>query len=255
MIQLNEATKIYRNIKAVDNLTLQVRKGEVFGFLGPNGAGKTTTIKMIAGLIRPVKGNIRIAGIDMLKNPIEAKALMGFIPDRPFVYEKLTGMEFLLFIGGLYKMQGAGLNQKAAEMIDLFSLREFQNELIENYSHGMRQRLVMGAAFLHSPEVIIVDEPMVGLDPQGARLVKTIFREQCSRGKTIFMSTHTLEVAEEVCDRIGIIHKGRLVALGTKDQLQQQVEKNSRETKKLESIFLQLTGGENMHQIIESLKK
>ena len=252
MIHIDKVTKQYRKLTAVNNLSLHVRRGEVFGFLGPNGAGKTTTIKMVSGLIRPNKGTILIGGVDVLEDPIRAKAMMGFIPDRPFLYEKLTGNEFMMFAGGLYDMDGQSLRNRVEELLTLFSLGDFKNELIESYSHGMRQRLVMSAAFLHNPELIVVDEPMVGLDPQGARLVKTFFREQCARGKTIFMSTHTLEVAEEVCDRIGIIHKGQLVALGTKEELQQQVRTG---TEKLESIFLQLTGGEEMSQIIESLKQ
>jgi len=206
MIELRDVTKRYRNLVAVNRLSLQVGPGEVFGFLGPNGAGKTTTIKMIAGLMRPTEGTILVGGIDVASDPIRAKALMGFIPDHPFLYEKLTGEEFLRFIGGLYRLDGGRLDKRVDELFELFSLKDFRDDLIESYSHGMRQRLVMGSAFLHHPKVVVVDEPMVGLDPQGARLVKQIFREQCAQGKTVFMSTHTLGVAEEVCDRIGIIH-------------------------------------------------
>jgi len=251
MIELRGVTKRYRNLVAVNRLSLHVRRGELFGFLGPNGAGKTTTIKMIAGLMRPTEGSILVGGIDVARDPIRAKALMGFIPDHPFLYEKLTGEEFLRFIGGIYKMDGQRLGKRVDELFELFGLRDFRSELIESYSHGMRQRLVMGSAFLHHPQVIVVDEPMVGLDPQGARLVKTIFREQCAQGRTVFMSTHTLGVAEEVCDRIGIIHKGELIALGTKEDLQQQVKGDA---DRLESIFLQLTGGEEMIRVVEYLK-
>ena len=251
MIELRGVTKRYRNLVAVNNLSLRVGKGEVFGFLGPNGAGKTTTIKMMAGLMQPTEGNILVGGIDVAVDPIRAKALIGFIPDRPFLYEKLTGEEFLRFMGGLYELDGAQLDRRVDELFELFSLEDFRDELIEGYSHGMRQRLVMGAAFLHHPQVVIVDEPMVGLDPQGARLVKQIFREQCARGRTVFMSTHTLGVAEEVCDRIGIIHRGELIALGTKEELQKQVKGGA---DRLETIFLQLTGGEEMTRVVECLK-
>ncbi len=251
MIELRGVTKRYRNLVAVNNLSLRVGKGEVFGFLGPNGAGKTTTIKMMAGLMQPTEGNILVGGIDVAVDPIRAKALIGFIPDRPFLYEKLTGEEFLRFMGGLYELDGTQLDRRVDELFELFSLKDFRDELIEGYSHGMRQRLVMGAAFLHHPQVVIVDEPMVGLDPQGARLVKQIFREQCARGRTVFMSTHTLGVAEEVCDRIGIIHRGELIALGTKEELRQQVKGGA---DKLETIFLQLTGGEEMSRVVEYLK-
>ena len=251
MIRLQSVTKKYRDLVAVKALHLHVRKGEVFGFLGPNGAGKTTTIRMIAGLVRPSAGRVEVGGLDVVADPSGAKAMMGFIPDRPFLYEKLTADEFLAFVGGLYGVEGARLPRRRDRLLDLFALTEFRGELIENYSHGMRQRLVMAAALLHDPELIVVDEPMVGLDPQGARLVKTLFREQSRLGKTVFMSTHTLEVAEEVCDRIGIIHRGRLIALGTKDELQKQVRAG---TQRLESIFLQLTGGEEMSHIIEHLR-
>ncbi len=251
MIELRAVTKRYRELVAVDRLSLHVRRGEVFGFLGPNGAGKTTTIKMIAGLMKPSEGSILVGGTDVVADPIRAKSRMGFIPDRPFLYEKLTGEEFLRFIGGLYRIDDRRLEQRMDEAFELFSLEDFRRELIEGYSHGMRQRLVMGAAFLHHPEVVIVDEPMVGLDPQGARLVKSIFREYCARDRTVFMSTHTLGVAEEVCDRIGIIHKGALIALGTREELQQQARGGA---ERLESIFLQLTGGEEMTRVVEYLR-
>ncbi len=251
MIELREVTKRYRDLVAVDRLSLHVRRGEVFGFLGPNGAGKTTTIKMIAGLMRPTEGSVLVGGIDVAADPIRAKSVMGFIPDRPFLYEKLTGEEFLRFVGGLYRIDGRRLEERMGEMFELFGLKDFRAELIEGYSHGMRQRLIMGAAFLHRPEVVVVDEPMVGLDPQGARLVKSIFREYCARGKTVFMSTHTLGVAEEVCDRIGIIHRGELIALGTREELQQGAKGGA---DRLEAIFLQLTGGEEMTRVVEYLK-
>jgi ABC-2 type transport system ATP-binding protein len=241
MIRLHEVTKRYGDFAAVKGLSLQVERGEVFGFLGPNGAGKTTTIKMIAGLLRPTSGDIAVGGIDVLREPLRAKSLIGFIPDRPFLYEKLTGHEVLEFIGGIYRMDARIVRQRMDELLELFSLAEFGNELIESYSHGMRQRLVMSAALLHDPDLLVVDEPMVGLDPKGARLVKGILRQQCEGGKTVFMSTHTLELAGEVCDRIGIIHKGELIALGTREEVFESAEAGAGS---LESVFLRLTGGE-----------
>ena len=238
MIELREVTKRYRDLVAVDRLSLYVGRGEGFGVLGPNGAGKTTTIKMIAGLMRPTAGSILVGGIDVADDPIRAKALMGFIPDRPFLYEKLTGEEFLRFVGGLYQVEGRRLEQRVDELFELFGLKDFKHELIEGYSHGMRQRLVMGAAFLHHPDVVIVDEPMVGLDPQSQHLVKKIFNERAAAGKSVFMSTHTLPVAEEVCTRIGIIHHGRLLALGSRDEVAREM---SEQKKTFEEFFLEIT--------------
>ena len=240
MIQLQELSKHYGEHVAVDRLSLEVKPGELFGFLGPNGAGKTTTIKMMAGLLRPTAGRILLAGHDLHREPEKAKAILGFIPDRPFLYEKLSASEFLRFVAGIYGMNGGNVERRLDELLELVELREFRANLIESFSHGMKQRLVMAASFLHDPKVLVVDEPMVGLDPKGARLIKDMFRERCRKGNTIFVSTHTLEVAEAMCDRIAIISKGQLVALGSMDELQRQAKSD---IPTLEPIFLKLTGG------------
>jgi ABC-2 type transport system ATP-binding protein len=244
VIRLESLTKRYGSREAVRNLSLHVPPGELFGFLGPNGAGKTTTIKMIAGLLRPSSGRIEIAGFDLATYPIEAKRALGFIPDRPFLYEKLSAIEFMRFVAGIYGFDGGGLNGRIDELIALVELEEARTELIESFSHGMKQRLVMASAFLHQPKVMVVDEPMVGLDPKGARLIKRVFREYCDSGQSVFVSTHTLEVAEELCDRIGIILKGELVALGTMEELKAKAETEG----DLEEIFLKLTGGEGFKE-------
>jgi ABC-2 type transport system ATP-binding protein len=240
MIRLEGLTKTYGAHTAVRNLSLHVRPGELFGFLGPNGAGKTTTIKMIAGLLRPTSGKIFLAGHDLDLEPSAAKAALGFIPDRPFLYEKLSASELLRFVAGLYGFDGAALNGRIDELLDLVELTPVKSELVESFSHGMKQRLAMAAAFVHEPKVLVVDEPMVGLDPKGARLIKRVFRDYCRKGFTIFVSTHTLEVAQELCDRIGIILDGELIALGTVDELETKAETGRRD---LEQIFLKLTGG------------
>jgi ABC-2 type transport system ATP-binding protein len=238
MIELKDLTKKYGDFQAVDNLSLSVKKGEVFGFIGPNGAGKTTTIKMMGGILEPTAGTVTIAGINMQKEPEYAKSKIGFIPDRPYLYEKLTGMEFLRFTADLYGVAAETFQSRALEILKNFSLDNWANELIESYSHGMKQRLIMSAALVHDPQVIIVDEPMVGLDPAAIMMVKDLFRSLAAQGVTIFMSTHTLKVAEDTCDRIGVINKGRLIAMGTTQELQR--EANVTETD-LERVFLNLT--------------
>ena len=242
MIQLKEITKKYGAFQAVDNLNLTVARGEIFGFLGPNGAGKTTTIKMIAGILEPSAGTITIGGIDILKQPEAAKRKIGFIPDRPYLYEKLTGMEFLKFTADLYGVPHEVYRENARKNLAMFSLADWSDELIESYSHGMKQRLIMSAALLHEPEIIIVDEPMVGLDPAAIIMVKELFQNLARDGVSVFMSTHTLAVAEDVCDRVGIIHRGRLIACGTTADLRR--EANVTDTD-LEKIFLNLTNTAN----------
>jgi ABC-2 type transport system ATP-binding protein len=239
MIRFENLTKLYRGIKAVDGLNLQIPRGSIFGFIGPNGAGKTTTIKMMAGVLRPTRGRIYINGLDIAKEPSKAKSVIGFIPDRPFLYEKLSGIEFLKFKAGLYGMKGDSLHERTSGLLNLFELTEWADELIESYSHGMKQRLIIAASMIHEPKVIIVDEPMVGLDPKGAKLVKEIFGRWAHKGATVFLSTHTLALAQEVCERIAIVDKGRIVASGTSDDLRKQagVEGN------LERVFLKITGG------------
>lgn len=238
MIVLNHLTKRYTKTLAVNDLSLEVPKGEIFGFIGPNGAGKTTTIKMMAGLMAPTSGSVSICGIDMAQNPREAKAKIGFIPDRPYLYEKLTGMEFLKFIARIYGIQAYDFKEKAEKSLERFALSDWAHDLIEAYSHGMRQRLIIAAALIHDPEVIIVDEPMVGLDPIAVILVKRIFRQLAAHGTTIFMSTHSLSVAQDVCHRIGIIHRGILIATGTLDQLRDGASATGDD---LEAVFMSLT--------------
>ena len=245
MIRLSGVHKRYEANEAVKNLSLHVPAGELFGFLGPNGAGKTTTIKMIAGLLQPTSGSIFLAGNDLKREPVKAKAALGFIPDRPFLYEKLSATEFLLFVAGIYGFDGNGLNGRIDELLTLVELNHVRTELIESFSHGMKQRLVMAAAFVHEPKVLVVDESMVGLDPKGARLIKRVFREYCAKGNTIFVSTHTLEVAQELCDRIGIIVNGELVECGTMDELKSRAQTDEHD---LEHIFLKLTGDEGFKE-------
>ncbi len=251
MIRLEQLTKRFGKLTAVDGLDLHVRRGEVFGFLGPNGAGKTTTFKMLCGLLQPTSGAIRIDGIDALAEPLRAKRVTGYIPDRPYLYEKLTGDEFLAFIGGIYELPAAEVARRAGELLEFFDLLAFRGELIEGYSHGMKQRLTLAAALLIRPPLLVVDEPMVGLDPSGARLVKEVFRRKAEQGETVFLSTHTLEVAEEVCDRIAIIQKGKIVAMGTMEELRARQAGDGAD---LESIFLALTGGREMQEVIQVLR-
>jgi len=243
MIELKNLTKRYGKTLAVANLRLSVPEGVIFGFIGPNGAGKTTTIKMMGGLIAPDSGTVVINGTDMGRYPETAKQVIGFIPDRPYLYEKLTGMEFLKFTADLYGVGYERFANAADAMLDRFSLSDWKNELIEAYSHGMKQRLIMAAAILHDPKVIIVDEPMVGLDPAGIRMVKELFKKLAAEGVSFFISTHTLSIAQDVCDRIGIIHKGRLIATGTLDDL--KIQANATEDD-LEAVFLKITREEEL---------
>ena len=250
MITLTSLTKRYGSFTAVNGINLEVPRGELFGFLGPNGAGKTTTLRMIAGILRPTSGRIEIGGIDLAAKPVEAKHRLGFIPDRPFIYEKLTGAEFLRFVAGLYGQEGKAVEHRARELLALFDLEEWRDELVESYSHGMRQKLIISSAFVHRPEVIVVDEPMVGLDPKAARILKDLFREYTRRGHTIMMSTHTLEVAQTMCDRIGIIQKGVIRACGTMEELRASAEHGEQG---LEDIFLRLTGENAARELVEVL--
>ena len=248
MIEVTDVVKRYGAFTAVDGVSLDVKPGEIHGFLGPNGAGKTTTIRMIAGLLKPTSGRIVINGRDLAAAPEQAKASLGFIPDRPFIYEKLTAGEFLRFHGGLYAMDETDIERRADEMLGIFELTRWKDELVESFSPGMKQRRVMCAAFLHRPQAVLVDEPMVGLDPRGARLIKDVFRAMSERGVGILMSTHTLEVAEEMCDRIAIILKGRIIAKGTVDELRALA---GSEHEELTPVFLKLTGGSALQEIDE----
>ncbi|MDQ6828157.1 MAG: ABC transporter ATP-binding protein [Gemmatimonadota bacterium] len=248
MIELRSLTKRYGTFTAVDAIDLDVPKGQLFGFLGPNGAGKTTTMRMIAGILQPTSGVVRVGGVDVMQDPIAAKQKLGFIPDRPFIYEKLTGREFLRFVAGLYGQRGATVDRRLEELLALFDLSEWKDELVESYSHGMRQKLIISSAFLHRPEVIVVDEPMVGLDPKAARILKDLFREYVRRGNTIMMSTHTLEVAESLCDRIAIIQGGKIRACGTMAELRVNAGGAG-----LEELFLRLTGDNAARTLVDVL--
>jgi ABC-2 type transport system ATP-binding protein len=250
MIELKALTKRYGSFTAVDAIDLQVPKGELFGFLGPNGAGKTTTLRMIAGILRPTSGTVHIGDIDVTADPMAAKAKLGYIPDRPYIYEKLTGSEFLRFVAGLYSQNGKVIEHRGRELLALFDLEEWRDELVESYSHGMKQKLIISSAFIHKPDVIVVDEPMVGLDPKAARILKDLFREYTKRGHTVMMSTHTLEVAETMCDRIGIIQGGKIRAMGTMEELRASSESGA---EGLEEIFLKLTGENAAREFVDVL--
>lgn len=243
MIELKNLTKRFGNVVAVNRLNLSVSKGEIFGFIGPNGAGKTTTLRMMGGVLAPTEGSVVIDGLHMASEPEKAKKRIGFIPDRPFLYEKLTGMEFLRFTADLYEIKDDLFRKKSEEALKKFLLYDWGDELIESYSHGMKQRLIISAAILHDPKVIVVDEPMVGLDPAGIKMVKGLIRDLAQKGTTLFMSTHTLAMAEDVCDRIGIIHKGVLIAIGTIEELKRRAQVQEGD---LEEVFLILTEGDSI---------
>ena len=236
MIQIHSLRKQFGALTAVDGIDLDIAQGEFFAFLGPNGAGKTTTIKMLAGLLRPTSGEVKIGGYDIQREPEKAKGLLAYVPDFPFLYDKLTSREFMQFVGELFQMDRKVVEQRTEQLFDTFNLEDYRHELTENLSHGTRQRLVISSALLHDPKVLIIDEPMVGLDPTHARLVKQEFRARAHAGMTIFLSTHQLSVAEEVADRIAIINRGRIIALGTVDELR----KNTSEVGALEKVFLNL---------------
>lgn len=239
MIQVEHLTKIYDQFRAVDDISFSVEAGEIYGFLGPNGAGKTTTIRMLIGLLKPTSGRVVLAGHDLAKEPIEAKRAVGFVPDRPYLYEKLSAREFLSFIAGIYGVDNETCKRRTGELLEFFDLAAWADELVESYSHGMKQRLTMAGALLHRPRIFIVDEPLVGLDPKGARLLKDAFKELSERGTTIFMSTHSLAVAEEVCTRLSIIQAGRILTTGTFEELRRTAADPDGN---LEHVFLKLTG-------------
>lgn len=238
MIELQNVTKKFGEFVAVEDITLSIPKGEFFGFLGPNGAGKTTTIKMITGLYTPTSGSIRVNGFDTVKNPLEAKKVLAYIPDQPFLFDKLTGREFLYFVGGLYEMEKGAIKEEIARLADHFEIGGWIDKRCEDYSQGMSQRITICAALIHDPLVIVIDEPMIGLDPRSARIVKDTLREKTRQGVTVFMTTHSLFIAEELCDRIGIIKDARLMIADTQENLSRFREK---ENGRLESIFLELT--------------
>ena len=238
MIRIINLRKQYGRLAAVDDLNIEVAPGEIFGFLGPNGAGKTTTIRVMMGILRASSGRVILGGHDVEQEPQQAKAIAGFIPDRPFIYEKLSGKEFLTFIAKLHRMESARLTRRIDELLEYFELANWQDELVEGFSHGMKQRLVLCAALVHEPRILIVDEPMVGLDPKGARTIKDLFRSLAKNGTTVFLSTHSISVAEEVCHRIGIIQKGHLIASGTMADIYRLTRGHD---SNLEDVFLELT--------------
>lgn len=241
-ITLAGVRKCYGRQVAVDDLSLRIPRGELFAFLGPNGAGKTTTIKLIAGLLQPTAGDVRVCGHEIGSNGLAAKAQLAYVPDQPFLYDKLTGREFLYFVAEMYGLSDTRRDRILASLMRALDIGEFLDQLCESYSHGMKQKVVLAAALVHEPNVLLIDEPMVGLDPRTIRAVKNLFLEQTRRGGTVFMSTHTLDIAEAVADRIGIIHHGRLIAIGTLDELRESV----RQDNSLEEIFLELTEAENV---------
>jgi len=239
MIELIGLTKRYDSVVAVDDLNLTVAAGEVFGFIGPNGAGKTTTIRMMMGLIQPTAGRVILGGYDLANQPSAAKQLCGFVPDRPHIYDKLTGSEFLDFVAGLYGVPDGEVPERRTQLLDMFDLTEWANELVETYSHGMKQRVVLAAALIHAPKLLVLDEPLVGMDPRGARLLKSTLRQLAGSGATVFVSTHSLALAQELCDRIGIIAGGRLTALGSLAELRALA--GAAQDTQLEDVFLRLT--------------
>jgi ABC-2 type transport system ATP-binding protein len=238
MIQLINLTKHYGKLAAVDGLNLEVPAGEIFGFLGPNGAGKTTTIRCMMGILKATAGQVILDGHDVVAAAQQAKAVSGFIPDRPFIYEKLSGGEFLEFVGKLHRVEAARLKNRIADLLDQLELTAWKDELVESYSHGMKQRLAVCGALIHEPRNLIVDEPMVGMDPRGARTLKDLLCALAKNGTTVFLSTHSISVAEEICHRIGIIRKGRLIACGTMAEIHAQTNGNNGN---LEGAFLELT--------------
>ena len=252
MLQLTGIVKRYGDFEAVRGLDLCVPRGEIFGFLGPNGAGKTTTIRMVAGVLEPTEGSIVIGGYDLETHPLQAKSRIGYIPDRPFLYEKLSGGEFLRFVSGISGKDEPASEHRADGLLEIFNLLEWKHELIESYSHGMRQKLLITSALIHQPELIVVDEPMVGLDPRSARILKDLFRVYVERGGTVFLSSHTLEVVEAVCDRIAILREGVIIARGTMDELRLQVDSGGAD---LEEIFLKVTGNDDMAGVVEGLQE
>jgi ABC-2 type transport system ATP-binding protein len=248
MIEARGLAKRYGETQAVAGVDLAVRPGEIFGFLGPNGAGKTTTIKMLIGLLQPTSGTALIGGHDIATQPLAAKRLLGYVPDQPYLPEKLTAHEFLQFVAGLYRLERGEARRRGDDLLRLFGLDERADELIGGYSHGMRQKTALAGALLHSPRAFFLDEPTVGLDPRSARLIKDILREVAGRGAAVFMSTHILEIAERMCDRVAIINQGRIVATGTVPEL-----RAGRSSESLEDIFLELTGGDEAAEVAAAL--
>jgi ABC-2 type transport system ATP-binding protein len=251
LIQAEGLTKHFGKLVAVDGVSLSIPAGQVFGFLGPNGAGKTTTIRMLVGLVRPTGGSASVAGFDVQRESREVKRRVGYVAETPYLYPKLTGREFLDFMAGLYGVPKAAARERGARLLDLFELADKADQLVEGYSHGMRQKLALAGAMVHEPQVLFLDEPTSGLDPRSARLVKDLLLGLIGRGHTVFLSTHVLEIAEELCHRVGIIHHGQIIATGTLEDLRRQ---SQRESGSLEDIFLQLTGARADHEVATYLR-
>ncbi len=250
LIETTHLIKRYGEKVAVNDVSFTVQAGEVFGFLGPNGAGKTTTIKMIVGLLQPSAGSVKIAGYDVQAQSLQAKSLTGFVPDTPNLYPKLSGRELFRFIGDLYGLERGQVQQRSEELLRLFELEQAGDDPLNSYSHGMQQKAALACALIHDPKVLVLDEPTVGLDPRSARLIKDMLRQMAERGSAVFLSTHILEIAERMCDRIGIINKGELIAIGSMEELRGLGQGET----SLEDIFLSLTGGAEYAEIAEVLK-
>ncbi len=250
LIKTENLTKRFGTATAVNGLNLEVKAGEIFGFLGPNGSGKTTTIKMLTGLLEPTAGSAFICGLDIVKEPAKAKALLAYVPDQPKLYGKLTAREFLALMADLYRMPREISRQRAQQLLAMFDLENRADELLEGYSHGMRQKVILAAALIHQPRVLLMDEPTVGLDPASARLLKDVMAELARQGATIFVSTHILEIAERLCHRVGILKEGQLIAQGSPEELRSQVGSSE----SLEDIFLELTGSAEHDELIKSLE-
>ena len=252
MIETINLTRKFGPLVAVKDLNLKVKAGELFGFLGPNGAGKTTTIRLLIGLLQPTAGTAIVAGHDVQQEPLAAKQAVGYLAEVPYLYGKLTGREFLRFVGGLYGLADEKSDARADQLLTLFDLTEKGDQLIDSYSRGMRQKIALSGALLHKPRVLLLDEPLTGFDPHSARRVKEVLRESCRRGVTVFLSTHVLEIAERMCDRVGILDRGRLIAVGTMDEL--RVQAHSSDGATLEDLFLRLTGGQEVAEVAAMLE-
>ena len=251
MLETIHLSHYYGDFAAVVDLNLVIESGELFGFLGPNGAGKSTTMRMLAGLLRPTSGTARLAGKDLCKEPLTARRMVGFMPDELALYEKLTGSEFLRFIGGLYGLSDRQVADRSQSLLVMLGMDDKKDQVIQGYSHGMRQKIGLICALLHEPQILLMDEPLSGLDPRSARLVKDVLKSFCRNGGTVMLSTHTLEIAERMCDRVGIIDHGQLIAAGRIEDLRAQEHQAANAS--LEDLFLQLTGGQEIAEIANNL--
>ena len=249
MIKFEAVTKSFGDFIALDNLNLEIPEGTLFGYLGPNGAGKTTTIKMLAGLLKPTSGKVYIDNIDIHSEPMKAKPLFGYVPDKPYLYDKLTADELMNFIGGIYGLSRSQIKANSKILFDIFEITSWRNKRAEEYSQGMKQKLLIASAFIHDPKVFVIDEPMVGLDPKNIINLQAFLREKVATGTTVFLSTHSLHIAEELCDKIGILNEGKIIAEGTKEELSKFAKS---EGDNLETLFLNLTAGEEIQANVEA---